>query len=117
MKYKVWDKQKRRFLERSRKFDFYLLPNGHLEVSSGWNSYKEPIFEDDTDQDRYNIVLFTGLKDSEGVEIFEGDIVYLAGYGNYVCEFPFIELYDAVSEGDISAVLGNIYENPELLKG
>ncbi len=64
-----------------------------------------------------NLILmqFTGLKDKNGKEIWEGDVVYLAGYGNYQVEFPFIQLYEAGQEKDIGEVIGNIYENPELL--
>jgi len=57
----------------------------------------------------YDVCLFSGLSDSKGVEIYEGDIVYLAGYGDYEAEFPFIELYEAGAENDIGEIKGNIY--------
>ena len=67
---------------------------------------------------------FTGIKDKNDVKIFEGDIVradnghtgyVIFRYGSFVkecsCHYKTNKLY-----GDNETVIGNIYDNPELLE-
>lgn len=85
------------------------------------------------------LMQFTGITDKEGIEIYEGDILEITKsdmlYGNFSSthKVEYVEqsgkfhligtLYDNMAEGinnisgkNCSKVIGNIYENPKLLK-
>lgn len=84
-----------------------------------------PIEEDEYYYPMVIISQFTGLLDKNGKEIYEGDIVR-----DGVVEFKFGKwlivnkrddlktkiLYDAIHDTDKQEIIGNIYENPELLE-
>ena len=67
---------------------------------------------------------FTGLEDRSGKKIYEGDIIQVSGAGKYpvVWDRYFFDLdnYDQYSMYDLKpqemTVIGNIFENPDLLK-
>lgn len=109
IKFRAWDKRSKIM----RSVDFINFKNNIVGYNEGYGGIEASSNFDDA-----VIMQYTGLKgrNGEGKEIYEGDVVYLAGYGDYVVEFPFIQLYESAYEKDIGSIKGNIYENPELIE-
>ena len=102
-------------------------PNGAWAYGSFWNHPVYPdIIEDYSTHrlvDSDTVGQFTGLKDSEGREIYEGDIVRTDDWStpSYirwdVATASFVVDRWSVNLAHVSQikVIGNVYDNPELL--
>jgi hypothetical protein len=76
--------------------------------------------------EKHPLMQFTGLKDSKGKEIYEGDIVQFKEHGLQIREVYFDRGEFQCSKTGVrhlsnvnilSKVIGNIYENPEFIMG
>ena len=70
--------------------------------------------------DNWKVMQYTGFVDINGKKIYEGDVVHISGIGNYVIDDirkDFDMLVNAIVEGDLNEIVGNIYKNPELITG
>ena len=118
IKFRAWDKDKKIF-----KSDIGILPNGDL-YDCFMDHYEE--------RKCFIISQYTGLKDRQGQEVYEGDIVKFKGlfdmgkYENVEIVFDKGEFcikwrgsicHNLLAlNSDSIEVIGNIYENKELLK-
>ena len=122
LKFRVWDKELNKFDSPNV---HHLIKNNAI-LSIGLNLDIQKICGDG----RFVIQQFTGLKDKNGVEIYEGDIVKATSdqyeNENFVGKVIFDEgcFLTWINKNDIRGiwgeddieVIGNIFENSELLE-
>lgn len=113
IKFRIWTKMD---LDESKNNDIMLTP--------GDNILKE-IYFDGTPWDEKTegiLMQFTGIKDSKGKEIYEGDIVNVNGNvhiiewrgAGFAATWSDYNLDSCWFVGGAPVVIGNIFENPEL---
>ncbi|RUS44120.1 YopX family protein [Lactiplantibacillus plantarum] len=125
IKFRAWDKENEIYLYNVQ--DAYDMLSGFVKYDDGENaSYDECCFGDFLDNKRYDVEQFTGLKDVNGKDIYEGDILENRKYrsivkfasGKFLADLiATIQTFDLIGETHGSKVIGNVHENPELLKG
>ena len=123
IKFRSWDTYNKEMLE--------VQELNYADSYNGQPMIRTTMYNDYFDTKDMILMQYTGLKDKNGVEIYEGDIVRILG-GEYeqgfyewdekVCIKDFI--YDGFNlmmtvhqiGNEALEVIGNIYDNPELLE-
>lgn len=120
LKFRAWDSYREKMVLQNQE-----IRDGHSFAGVAWGSALTVNEEGIAMQDSVlEVMQYTGLKDKNGKEIYEGDMVRsvdgypcIVGYDTTKAE------YDPFGSGEFSEwgegveVIGNIYENPLLLKG
>lgn len=118
IKFRAWDKKKKQFVDMEY---MYIDCDGVL---------CDQIWEDLEPNENYILMQYTGLKDKDGKEIYEGDIIehrshlvedtgiYRVEFGNgsfQLCSDSKLSFEVGFTNVLNLKIIGNICENPEML--
>lgn len=116
LKFRVWDTLEERFITHDKGYQghYVLSLNGKFNNLQNGSGGKECIVQQ-----------YTSLQDKNGKEIYEGDILHVgnaSGWNSLVYfengsfRLNTWELYLFIKDGTLIEIIGNIFENPELLE-
>lgn len=126
IKFRAWDRELKKMRTMDEDVD-YDEPGYDEYYFATWMMFSEALSSILLESDRFILMQSTGLLDKNGKEIFEGDVVKnnedgrigsvrwnnswmkwdVGAEGYWAEDAPYVNLY--------FEIIGNIYENPELL--
>tara|TARA_R110000764_G_scaffold199584_1_gene284919 strand:+ start:985 stop:1398 length:414 start_codon:yes stop_codon:yes gene_type:complete len=130
IKFRAWDAPNNQMVYSKNEDCFYVNTKGVLFMY-GIPKTKGTVGNLTRYHKSYDVMQYTGLKDKNGKEIYEGDVVRIKGLAIKGTDYPII--FDKAAFGffehhyskqlwilgnfnpDDMEVIGNIYENPELI--
>lgn len=122
IKFRAWDKELKNWADYAIAYDRLSF----LDENTGW-------WKTDKEGERFILCQYTGLKNINGKEIYEGDIVRAVGFSEWIGVAKYSDknqafVFESIDKnyrenivfmsqfGQGFKILGNIYENPELLE-
>lgn len=125
-KFRIWDTETKTFLQELAPYYWHVprsLGNFDEEIFGEANLHD---FSSILNNRGFEIQQWTGLIDSQGMEIYEGDILEFLGPEDFSAHYGkvFFEdgMFKATKHGTLFSwrkwitVVGNIFQNPELLE-